>query len=293
MDACSCDSSNASLNVNDTTWANRFVSCQSFVINGFAAEGNVISKHDTSFFWIDNCIGFVINGVYMLGTIFDGITPATYTAFQFIRMTLHSSAIINGWLTAAYGGACSFKNSPDAIYFVYSDADCDAIITSSRLATMTILDAGGTPTNYVGFVGGTTKILNSRVESGWTQLPPVVENTSGTYTPTIVNDTNVSASTSRLTRWFRVGNEVTVGGYFGIDATSANVATIIRIDLPIASDLAAAQDLTGTAISSSLAGANMAIYADAATNTALFYAPGGWTNAANQQFIFTFTYTIK
>lgn len=70
---------------------------------------------------------------------------------------------------------------------------------------------------------------------------------SGTYTPTLTNVTNIAASTSAKAQWMRVGNVVTVSGQVQIDATAATAYTQLGISLPIASNLALATDLSGTA----------------------------------------------
>jgi hypothetical protein len=67
---------------------------------------------------------------------------------------------------------------------------------------------------------------------------------SGTYTPTTVAQTNVSATTGQLSSWTRVGNVVTVGFGANITPTSAAVVTI-RVPLPIASAMTGA-DLHGS-----------------------------------------------
>lgn len=72
---------------------------------------------------------------------------------------------------------------------------------------------------------------------------------SGTYTPTVTGASNVSsASNNGLAHYKRIGNEVTVFGSCQITPTagiSAGTNTSIIISLPIASDIAAGQDLVG------------------------------------------------
>src|SRR3989304_10106925 len=58
---------------------------------------------------------------------------------------------------------------------------------------------------------------------------------SGTYTPTLTNGTNVAASTAFECQWMRIGSVVCVRGKFNLDPTSANTTTILGISLPVAS----------------------------------------------------------
>lgn len=68
---------------------------------------------------------------------------------------------------------------------------------------------------------------------------------SGTYTPTLTNTTNITSSTSNAdVRWVRVGNVVTVSG--GVTVRPAGAGTcVLGISLPIASSLAASNELSG------------------------------------------------
>lgn len=71
---------------------------------------------------------------------------------------------------------------------------------------------------------------------------------SGTYTPTLSNTTNISASTARKSTWTRLGNVVRVSGSVQITVTTGTSATELGIELPIASNLAAVSfnDLNGS-----------------------------------------------
>lgn len=72
--------------------------------------------------------------------------------------------------------------------------------------------------------------------------------TSGQYTPTLTNNTNISASVANAnTTYMRVGNVVSVAGSVTITPTANSVATTLYISLPIASALTANGQLAGTA----------------------------------------------
>lgn len=90
---------------------------------------------------------------------------------------------------------------------------------------------------------------------------------SSTYTPTLTNTTNVTASTARITSYSQVGNIVTAYGTLDVTTTLA-VATEVQLTLPVASDLATAQDLNGTAVASSAIATNAVLLADVTTNRA-------------------------
>ena len=66
--------------------------------------------------------------------------------------------------------------------------------------------------------------------------PVAGESSSGTYTPTLTNDTNVSSSSVSGANYSKVGNIVTVSVRGTVHYTSA-VTTILKISLPIVSSL--------------------------------------------------------
>ena len=70
---------------------------------------------------------------------------------------------------------------------------------------------------------------------------------SGEYTPTETDITNVASSTSNLATYIRVGDYVHVSGSISITATSASTLTEIEITLPVASALSSSFELNGTA----------------------------------------------
>lgn len=89
-----------------------------------------------------------------------------------------------------------------------------------------------------------------------------IATTSGTYTPTLSNTTNVTSSTAVISQYSRVGNIVTFTGSLQITTTLA-VATEIDISLPIASNFAAATDANGIGQATSAIATNAYIDADA------------------------------
>lgn len=111
----------------------------------------------------------------------------------------------------------------------------------------------------------------------------------GTYTPTLTNVTNVSASTAYACQYIRVGNAVIVSGMVDLTPTTGGLNTELGISLPFASALANNEQCGGSGASESNT-ENAAIFADPANDRArIQYAP-----AANGSRIihFQFTYQI-
>lgn len=68
--------------------------------------------------------------------------------------------------------------------------------------------------------------------------------TSGRWTPTLTNTTNVAASVAHLCQYMRIGDEVLVSGLVEIDPTSA-AAVVLKMSLPIASNFQDTEDASG------------------------------------------------
>jgi len=114
--------------------------------------------------------------------------------------------------------------------------------------------------------------------------------TSGTYTPTLYNTTNVDASASLGAQWFRIGNLVTVSGEFNLDITSASTTTAMGLSLPIPSNFSQVYQLAGSCVASSEI-ASMEIIGDVANDRATV-TTDVTTNVANTRWSFHFTYVI-
>lgn len=113
---------------------------------------------------------------------------------------------------------------------------------------------------------------------------------SGTYTPTLFNTANLTASTAYECQYSRVKNTVTVSGKVDVDPTLVATITQLGISLPIASNLGATEDLSGTAFAPSIAGQGAAILGDVANDRAIMQ----WvsTDLTNQSMFFVFEYII-
>lgn len=115
---------------------------------------------------------------------------------------------------------------------------------------------------------------------------------SGTYTPTLTNGTNVDASTAYACQWMRVGNTVTVSGVFDVDATAAG-AWDIGVSLPVASNFSATENAGGTAVMINTASVYgyAGVTADSA-NDRLKVAGITTGSTGSEKFSFTATYQV-
>lgn len=113
---------------------------------------------------------------------------------------------------------------------------------------------------------------------------------SGTYTPTLTNVSNITASGNYVCQWLRAGNVVTVSGRLDVTPTTSGAGFQLRFTLPIASNLANMQEAAGTAAGTS-ANALAAIYGDATNNAAIMdgIAPSSGSNIG---YLFNFSYLI-
>lgn len=115
--------------------------------------------------------------------------------------------------------------------------------------------------------------------------------TSGTYTPTITNGTNISASTPIICNYFRVGNAVTVSGSVSVTYTTVSSNSLFHISLPIASNIGSVNDLAGFGNAQEQSG--VIVYGEPSggtADTAAFAFTSGIGSSV--QFYFSFTYKV-
>lgn len=168
-------------------------------------------------------------------------------------------------------------------------------VTKTDTSAYTVtLDGNGSET----IDGATTKVLALPNESiqmidaaagVWETINNDIGMASGTYTPTLTNVTNISASTAYACQYMRVGNVCTVSGKVDIDPTAAG-AIELGMSLPIASNLAAQEQCAGTVVGVTALDDALWIEGDATNNRAAIKCTA--IGVANHSNYFTFTYLI-
>ena len=113
---------------------------------------------------------------------------------------------------------------------------------------------------------------------------------TGVWTPTLTNTTNLDGSTAYECRYIRIGNNVMCSGRVDLDPTSNGANTLLGMSLPIASTLAATDDLSGNFLTNSLAGNGGGVFADTSNNRASFQFLSG--NTASVAYFFNFMYVV-
>lgn len=109
------------------------------------------------------------------------------------------------------------------------------------------------------------------------------------YTPVASATVNLdSTPTVSTTKYFVSNGMVTVSGYFDADPTAPNVATSFEITLPIASNIGAIEDVTGTAACGAGAGESVQVLGSIANDTAVFTWVAKLTAVNRWSFIFQY-----
>jgi hypothetical protein len=222
-------------------------------------------------------IGALSSGFLKITTAAGTATPSTTATIPV--------ADISGVLPIAKGGTNSSAALSGTTIMLSNGS---AIVQGSAGTTTTVLhgNAGGAPgyaaVNLVDDVTGTLGLSNGGTNAN---------NTTQTYTPTLTDSTNVTASTAYSTGYGRLGGMVWVSGQLAIDPTSASTLTELGISLPIASNFTAENECGGTAACADVAGYSARIYADAANNRAkLAFTTGA--DVASRAWSFTFGYQV-
>jgi len=112
---------------------------------------------------------------------------------------------------------------------------------------------------------------------------------SGTYTPTLTNVTNLAASTAYVCTYLKAGNVITVSGRADIDPTATG-AVELGISLPVASNFADTAQCCGTAFCNQVAGQGAAILSDPTNDRASLQFVT--TDTANRAMYFVFQYQV-
>ena len=112
---------------------------------------------------------------------------------------------------------------------------------------------------------------------------------TGTWTPTLTNVTNLTASTAYLSTYLRAGSFAVGFGKADVDPTAAGLCQL-GLSLPVASNFVNDFECAGVAFASGIAGQGAAVIADAANNRAEM----NWiaVDTTNQPMFFIFGYRI-
>lgn len=226
---------------------------------------------------------YASSGAVQDGTITDaGDTAGTSTAYTAILDPAITAYVSKQMFTVKFDQACGSTptinfNSVGAKKLYYQASGtisqpAAAFLPSGFVALLrydSALDGGA----------GGFMILN----------PPETILVSGTYTPTLVNSTNVAASTAYSCQYLRVGSVVHVSGRVDIDPTATG-DTVLTMTLPIASNLGNSNELCGTAAGSNTTVVECFSISGDGTDVAAFQ--GAAVNTANHGFFFTFTYRV-
>jgi hypothetical protein len=164
-----------------------------------------------------------------------------------------------------------------------------ASIYNSSGDTIMISNADGmiiSPVSTPPNVGDILTAVSTRGVVEW-QTPAY---SSGIYTPTATDITNIASSTTRQSNWSRVGNIVTVAGAVTI-TTNANGLTQLAISLPIASDFGNIYDASGNVIATATTTHSGIVYSNVANDYVVIEFRHNGTVGADD-FRFTYSYEV-
>jgi hypothetical protein len=126
--------------------------------------------------------------------------------------------------------------------------------------------------------------MTTKVAPDLLDIPTV---TSGTYTPSTFNGTNMSASTPYICQFLRVGSVVTVSGRLDVTPATA-AAAVVSITPPVASNFSDASKAAGACSTGVVTGA---VSADAANDRLTMTTT--FTGTSAQPLYFHATYVIE
>jgi len=228
----------------------------------------------------------------------EGVNGIVYA----IAVDANSNVIIGGAFTDAGEDAlvdrvAIFKDSEfEALSNAGGASGLDGTVYSLLVLPNGSIVAGGS-FNYVGAIQCQSvamycKPLSEAIDIIASLFELYSINSSGTYTPTLTNTTNIAASTPYLATYQRIGNVIHVFGSLDVDPTAGAANTVLGVSLPIASALTNAFQLsgTGTVDISTATRPAVAIVGDVANDRATFlwWAPDG----TNRNLPYHFSYLV-
>lgn len=259
----------------------------------FNQTAGTTSNAKALYFVIQNNGGTITDarGVDIYSDVVAGATTSTYTSL-YIRNALGA-----GTINTQYGlyiediskGTTTYAIRGFGGQVVLNDSatDSDFRYEGTTDANCLVVDASA---NSVGI--GTATPGSKLDVAGSFQCDSITNDTglaAGTYTPTLTNVTNISASTAYVCQYMRVGSVVTVSGRVDIDATSPG-AIELGMSLPVASNFSAVEQCAGVGSTTVANEDALNISADTTNDRAAFKcAKNDTTNHAHY---FTFTYRV-
>ena len=229
-------------------------------------------------------------GFFLPLTLTNVAALAYYTKTKAVADSPYTLLSEDGYLRANAVGGNMTVNLPAAV----GNGRLVTVTKTDTSAYTVTLDGNGSET----IDGATTKVLTLPNESiqmidaaagVWETINNDIGMSSGTYTPTLTNVTNISASTAYACQYMRVGNVCTVSGKVDIDPTAAG-AIELGMSLPIASNLAAQEQCAGTVVGVTALDDALWVEGDATNNRAAIKCTA--IGVANHSNYFTFTYLI-
>lgn len=214
---------------------------------------------------------------------FLGLGSNAYTSTAYAPLASPTFTGTVSGITAAMVGAPSGSGTSTGTNTGDQDLSALAPLASPALTgnpTAPTQTAGDNSTKIA-----TTAYVDAAVSTG----------TSGTYTPTLTNTTNITTSTAHKSQYTRVGNIVTVFGSITIE-TGSGTTTAMGISLPISSNLATEYDLNGSAGTTNIFGGTTKseqfyIEADATNDRAKFGGISQWPNET-RKIRYSFSYEV-
>jgi hypothetical protein len=186
-------------------------------------------------------------------------------------------ALTTGWLWQNVGGGVSTPQAfPGSALTGVNDVN--VTITLTGLPSEALLQA---VTATMGWAG---TLSTARGGTG-------ANNSGQVYTPTLLNEINVTSSTPFQFHFFRVGNVVMVSGVIAVTPTAANTNTELGIELPIPSAFTGFDQCTGSGAASIVFGYSVTITANGTTHRAqMAWNPGA--TVASTGITLTFMYLV-
>lgn len=212
-----------------------------------------------------------------LGALASGFVVSTQAAGSASLATTFSGALLTGLNASALASG----TVPDARFPSTLPALNGSNLTSlnaTALASGTVPDARFPATLPAVSGANLTSLTGANITGG------------GTYTPTLTNALNLSASTPYACQYLRVGASVMVSGLVDVDPTTTATLTQLGVSLPIASNFAAPEQCGGTAFALGVAGQGAGFSADVANDRASMTWIAG--DVTNQTMSFSFLYRV-